>query len=158
MQYSQGQLRKTVGLTVEAYRHWKQVLPPLSSHKGHSAKFLIGDILAVAVLKRLTDICSIKVGKLSGISDEIFCLCNTVPLNELDKLFLYVDLKNNTCKTTLLLGEFTGSDVFIVVPLVAVILELRADLLETKSEDIQGQLALSIKQTERDISPQSGLE
>lgn len=149
MQYSQGQLRTAVGLTVEAYRHWKRVLPTFSSRKGHSAKFLIGDILAVAVLKRLTDICSINIGSLVNISDELFYLCNTVPFDELEKLNLHVDLKNDMCKTISLSGKFTSSDVFIIVPLTTVIFELRADLLEMKSEGAQGQLILSMGHTEK---------
>ncbi|MCP4486279.1 MAG: hypothetical protein GY820_03020 [Gammaproteobacteria bacterium] len=158
MQYSQGQLRKAVGLTVEAYRHWKKVLPPFSSRKGHSAKLLIGDILAVAVLKRLTDVCSIKVGNLAGISDALFNLCNTMPLDELENLMLHLDLKNNVCKTTPLLGKVTSPDVFIVVPLANVIYELRADLLEMQSEDSQGQLIFPTGYAEGNMSDQGGFD
>lgn len=158
MRYSQGQLRTAVDLTVEAYRHWKRVLPPLSSRKGHSTKFLIGDILAVAVLKCLTDVCSIKIGSLANISDELFRLCNTVPLDELEKLNLNVDLKNNMCKTTPLLGKFTSPDVFIVIPLATVIFELRAGLLEMQSEDVQGQMISSIDHPEINISTHSGID
>ena len=156
MQYTQGQLRQAVGLTVETYRHWKRVLPPFSSRNGHSAKFLAGDLLAVAILKRLTDVCSIKVGNLSGISDELVYLCNTTPWYELERLVLHVDLKNNACRTAPLIDKTRAPDVYIVVPLAAVVFELRTELLEMQSEDTQGQLSLSTTPPEKKIASQNG--
>lgn len=150
MQYSPGQLRKAVGLSPEAYRHWKTVLPSLSSINGHSAKFLIGDILAIAILKRLTDICSIKIGSLSGISEALFDLCNSVSLDELESLILLIDLKNNTCSTSRLLDKQISADVLIVIPLVVVIDELRADIMEMQNEDAQGQLILAMPSSSAD--------
>ncbi len=155
MQYTQGQLRKAVGLTAETYRHWKRVLPPFSSRNGHSAKFLAGDLLAVSILKRLTDVCSIKVGNLAGISDELVNLCNKVSWDELEKLVLHVDLKNDACITTPLLEKFSTSDVCIIVPLATVVFELRAELLEMQTEHAQGQLALST-QSEKKLTTQNG--
>lgn len=150
MQYSPGQLRKAVGLSPEAYRHWKTVLPSLSSINGHSAKFLIGDILAIAILKRLTDICSIKIGSLSRISEALFDLCNSVSLDELESLILLIDLKNNTCSTSRLLDKQISADVLIVIPLVVVIDELRADIMEMQNEDAQGQLILAMRSSSAD--------
>ena len=144
MQYSPGQLRKAVGLTTEAYRHWKTVLPSLSSFNGHSAKFLMGDILAIALLKRLTDICSIKIGNLSGISEALFDLCHSVSLDELEPLILLIDLKNNTCSTSRLLDNKIRQEVLIAIPLGVVIAELRADIIEEKNEAAQGQLMFAM--------------
>ncbi|WP_288368615.1 hypothetical protein [uncultured Alcanivorax sp.] len=152
MKYSPGQLRKAVGLNPEAYRHWKTVLPSLSTFNGHSAKFLIGDILAIALLKRLTDICSIKIGNLSGISEALFDLCNSVSLDELESLTLLIDLKNNTCSTARLLDRQISADVLIAVPLAAVIAELRADIMEMQNEDAQGQLILAVPSSSADHS------
>ena len=155
MQYTQGQLRQAVGLTVETYRHWKRVLPPFSSRNGPSAKFPAGDLLAVAILKRLTDVCSINVGNLSGISDELVHLCNAVSWDELEKLVLYVDLKNNACKTAPLLDKISISDALIVVPLATVVFELRTELLEMQTKYTQGQLILPIAQPEKKSSTQN---
>jgi hypothetical protein len=52
MNFSQGQMRQAVGITTETFRHWKRVLPPCSSRRGHSCTFSAGAILAVAILKR----------------------------------------------------------------------------------------------------------
>lgn len=145
MHYSPGQLRKAVGLSPEAYRHWKTVLPSLSSIKGHSARFLIGDILSLAILKRLTDICSIKIGNLSDISNAIFDLCNGVSFEELKSLLLFIDLKNNSCSThPSLLNKQHSTEVLIVVPLATIISDLHADIMEMQQEDVQGQLILNM--------------
>jgi hypothetical protein len=156
MEYSQGQLRKTVGLSVEAYRHWKRVLPPISSRKGHTAKFLIGDILAVTVLKRLTDVCSINVGNLSNISEVLFKLCRSASLDDLEKLILQIDLKNDECKAIHLSSQFNSSDIFIIVPLAALVMELRTGLLETRLDGVQKQLGLSVEPVERNNSTRNG--
>lgn len=120
------------------------MLPALSPYSGHSAKFLIGDILAIAILKRLTDICSIKIGNLSGISEALFDLCKKVPLDQLENLILQVDLKNDTCKTTPFADQLFSADVLIVIPLSVVVSELRADILEMQKENAQGQLTFSM--------------
>ncbi len=143
MNFSQGQMRQAVGITTETFRHWKRVLPPFSSRSGHSCKFSAGDILAVAILKRLTDTCSINVGKLSGVSNELAYLCNTVSWNELEKLILLVDLESNTCRTTQILEPTHARDVCIVVPLANSVQKLRDDILSLQIESKQGQLALS---------------
>lgn len=144
MQYTQGQLRAAVGLSVETYRHWKKVLPVLSSHKGQSAKFHIGDLLAAAVLKQLTTLCSIKIGNLSDISHDLFRLCNTASLSELEKLTIQINLKNNSCIARSSLDKVDSPDIFIIVPLASVVSELREDLLEIQT-DMDAQLSLSIE-------------
>jgi hypothetical protein len=76
LQYSLSQLRETVGLSVETYRHWKRVLPPLADKSGRAPCFSIGDFVAVSILRLLTENAGVRVGHLVDIATEIFQICN----------------------------------------------------------------------------------
>jgi len=147
MQYTQGQLRKAVSIGAETFRHWKTVLPYLSEKSGHSAKFLAGDLLALSLLKKLTNDCSINISNLATVFEEILYLCNTESWDELEKLILYVDVKSASCRTAPVLEKLTVSDVMIVIPLATPVQELHNELIELQSEDTQGQFILSANQS-----------
>ena len=65
MQFTPGQLRETVGISVETFRHWKRVLPPFANRKRYVPSFTIGDLLAGRILRNLTEGCGVRVGHLS---------------------------------------------------------------------------------------------
>src|SRR5580700_47480 len=44
LHFTPGQLRETVGLSVETFRHWKRVLPPFFERAGRTPRYLIGDL------------------------------------------------------------------------------------------------------------------
>lgn len=144
VRYTQGQLRKTVSISTETFRHWKTVIPYLSKKSGHSAKFLAGDLLALSILKKLTADCSINVGNLAAVFDEILYLCNTEPWDELEKLVLCIDVKSGTCRTAPVLENLQTSDVMIIMFLATQVQELRSELIEMQEEDTQGQFILSV--------------
>ena len=79
MRYTPGQLRDAVGLSKEAFRHWKRVLPGFPRAKSQGPVFSPGDVLALAVVRRLTDRCGIRVGQLRVVSRSIFDVCNETP-------------------------------------------------------------------------------
>jgi hypothetical protein len=65
MQFTPGQLRETVGISVETFRHWKRVLPPFAHRKRYVPCFTIGDLLAGRILRSLTEGCGVRVGHLA---------------------------------------------------------------------------------------------
>jgi hypothetical protein len=67
MQFNQAQVRDTIGISVETFRHWKRVLPPFSERK----QYTLGDLLAAGVLCRLTVHCGVRAGPLEGIMTQI---------------------------------------------------------------------------------------
>jgi hypothetical protein len=76
MKYTPGQAQETLYLSPATFRHWKTALPPLRGRIGYSPCFTPGDLLAMAVVKMLTEDIGIRVGNLRGIADALFGQCS----------------------------------------------------------------------------------
>jgi hypothetical protein len=137
VQLTPGQLRNTVGLSVEAYRHWKKVLPPFSGRKGYARCFSLGDVLAASILRRLTDCGGIRVGHLKGVSTEIIRLCNTASWAALEGRVLIVDLLNGTCRIAKDQSDAGNEDVVILCPFDPIMAELRDALRRVQPLSMQ---------------------
>jgi hypothetical protein len=125
--YTPGQLRDSVGLSKEAFRHWKRVVPALASGRGHAPSFSPGDVLASAVLRRLTDAAGVRIGHLADISPAIFELCNASSWDVLQYMCLVIDLQQGTCVAANDLSRPAG-DVVVVCALAPLVKALRFDL------------------------------
>ena len=99
MFYTPGQLRDSVGLSKEAFRHWKRIVPAFANGRGHAPSFSPGDVLAAAVLRRLTDTVGVRIGYLSDIAPVIFKVCNASSWDVLQRKWLVIDLQEGTCVT-----------------------------------------------------------
>jgi hypothetical protein len=132
LQFTPGQLRDTVGLSVETYRHWKRVLPPFITCKGPSPCFSIGDLLAASILRRLTDSCGVRVGHLTEISKDIVRHCNTASWAALENKVLVIDFLNNTCRIVKEQALARTIDVVVLCPLKPIMDELREALLRSQ--------------------------
>ncbi len=97
MYYTPGQLRDTVGLSKEAFRHWKRVVPAFASGRGHAPSFSSGDVLASAILMRLTDTVGVRIGHLSEVAPAIFQVCNASSWEALQSKSLVIDLQERLC-------------------------------------------------------------
>lgn len=133
MQYTPGQLRDAVGLSKEAFRHWKRVLPAFPDGKSHGPSFSPGDVLACAVLHRLTQSCGVRIGQLKGVSTRIFAVCNETPWDMLADCVLVVDLANQECATVPKTDQFSRNNAVVVCPMAPVIAVLREHLLPPSS-------------------------
>ena len=131
MQYTPGQLRDVVGLSKEAFRHWKRVLPAFAGGNSHGPSFSPGDVLAFAVFHRLTQSCRVRIGQLKGVSTGIFDVCNETPWDILADCVLVVNLANQGCATVPKTDRFPGNNAVVVCPMAPVIAVLREHLLRT---------------------------
>ena len=129
MRYTPGQLREAVGLSKEAFRHWKRVLPGFPRGQGHGPIFSAGDVLASAVLRRMTESCGVRVGQLGGVSRRMFALCNETPWEVLAKRMIVVDPSSQECATLPRTGVALGDSAVLVCPMAPVISALRDDLV-----------------------------
>lgn len=129
MQYTPGQLRDAVGLSKEAFRHWKRVLPAFPDGKSHGPSFSPGDVLASAVLHQLTQSCGVRIGQLKGVSTKIFDVCNKTPWDTLADCVLVVDLATQGCSTVPKTDQFARNNAVVVCPMAPVIALLREHLL-----------------------------
>lgn len=140
VQFTPGQLRNTVGLSLETYRHWKRVLPPFIGRKGNTPCFSTGDLLAAGILHRLTDRCGVRVGYLTEISKEIVSFCNASSWAALENCTLHIDLQNASCRFASDRPHSRAVDVAVVCPLNPVMADLRNALLRSQPLSGQGQL------------------
>lgn len=129
MRYTPGQLREMVGLSKEAFRHWKRVLPGFPRGQGRGPSFSPGDILAFAVLRRMTAGCGVRVGQLRAVSGRIFAVCNETPWEVLAKRMVVVDLARQECAMLPQTGGVLGDSVVVVCPMAPVIAGLHAVLV-----------------------------
>ena len=133
MYYTPGQLRDTVGLSKEAFRHWKRVVPAFANGRGHAPSFSLGDVLASAVLRRLTDTVGVRIGHLAEVAPAIFDVCNGSSWEALQTSRLVIDLKKRTCVAAndpaLPVGELA-----VVCALAPLIRTLEFDLLNPSAQ------------------------
>ena len=142
MQYSQQQLRETVGISLDTYRHWKSVLPPLAAKRGRAACFSVGDLIAASVLNRLTEAAGVRIGHLSDVSAKIFAICNTSSWAALVDATLAVDLEQRTCSVERALKPHPSANLILFCRLDPVLAQLRDALLRGQSDPTQAELLL----------------
>jgi hypothetical protein len=75
IQFTQEQARSLSGVTPEAWRHWRNVVPHLASKRGKSARFSIGDIVALSVMNEAVQGLGVSVSRLAEGFDHLFRLC-----------------------------------------------------------------------------------
>lgn len=130
--FTPGQLRSTIGISTETYRHWRRVLPTFVERRGYTPCFSTGDLLAAGILKRLTEECGIRVGFLGPISSQIVRLCNASPWAALENAFLIVDLPAGQCRVEKS-ANAEKSPAAIVCAFNPILDQLRDALLKTHS-------------------------
>lgn len=142
MQYTQAQVRETVGLSLETYRHWKRVLPPLGTKGGRAACFSIGDLMAASVVHRLTETAGVRVGHLSDVAAAIFEICNTSHWAALVGTTLSIDLEQRTCSVERTLKSHQDANLVLSCRLDPILAQLRNALLRGQMDQSQAELLL----------------
>jgi DNA-binding transcriptional MerR regulator len=140
MKLSPGQVREILGLTQDAYRHWKAALPPLTDRNGYRPCFTHGDLFAMALIKALTDDAGVRVGALHAVAASLFDHCGTHSWTELERSTLVLELARVqvTFVSEQQLPKLDG--IGLVVPCRRIALELRERLLMDKEPVDQGNL------------------
>jgi hypothetical protein len=156
LQFTPGQLRVVVGLSVETFRHWKRVLPPFGTRKGSSSRFSIGDLLAASILRQLTAGCGMRVGHLTEISKKIVSLTNSSSWAALEGKTLVVDLSNETCHIAKDEKNLKGASIVMLCPLGPIMAEVRDALLRSRPTANQGQLLFPPARLQRIAQVQRG--
>jgi hypothetical protein len=136
MQFSQAQLRNTIGISVETFRHWKRVLPPFSGRK----KYTRGDLVAAGVLRHLTDRCGVRAGYLPEISKTIVEVCNTDAWASLQGKTLVIDVQNKTCALIKSARAFPFQNVVVVCPLESIMAQIQEELSREEPTVVQHHL------------------
>lgn len=158
MRYTPGQLRNVLELSQETYRHWKKVLPPLRVEKGHSPCFTAGDLIAVSVVQCLVTECGLRVSALSGISENLFKVCNVSSWPALERGTLAIEVRQGSVRLQLETSEVVAFGPLVLLPLREIVKDLRAQLVTVGEEESQATLRLPLTplHTPQDTASRSG--
>jgi hypothetical protein len=132
MKLSPGQVRDVLGLSQDTYRHWKAALPPLTDRNGYRPCFTHGDLLAMALVKAITDDAGVRVGALHAVATVLFDRCGKHSWIELERSTLVLELAS--VRVTFVpeqqLPQF--SRIGLVVPCRQIVRDLRERLFVEK--------------------------
>jgi hypothetical protein len=143
VQFTPGQLREIVGISVETYRHWKRVLPPFADRQGYIAGFSIGDLVAARVLRCLTETFGIRAGHLSELSVAIVRLCNAGPWAKMMDRDVVIAPDEQTCRMVRHGTESVRDQPIIICPMLPLMMELGGALKELVPDSEQQQFQFS---------------
>jgi hypothetical protein len=90
IQYTVEQARSFAGVSPEAWRHWRKVVPRLSAKSGKKARFSAGELIALAVVSAAVCTLNVGIAALSDRWDELFDLCAQQRPNSLRSTFVIV--------------------------------------------------------------------
>lgn len=144
VKFTVGQLRETIGLSEETFRHWKRVLSPFAGRAGRARSFSVGDLLAAAIFQHLTDRCGVRVGHLALVAPKVFELCNSTPWTALDGKLLIIDFNSGECLIARDLSRATGAGALMVCFLGPTIGRLRDTLLKDQTPAAQTHLRFPV--------------
>jgi len=137
MKLTHGQVRGALNLSQDALRHWKTVIVPLSIRKGRRPCFSLGDLLALAIIKILTDQLGVPVGNLGVLATALFDQCSQHSWTRFERQAALID--PNTWNLSFVfdaqIPPLTGPA--IIIPCAPIIGSLRAALLVEQSDDAQ---------------------
>lgn len=139
MKLTPGQLRDVLDLSTETFRHWKKILPPLSGRNGYRPCFSLGDLLAVAIVKTLSEDLGVRVGMLASSAPSLFEICNRSSWAALERLVIVIQPGDRVMGASNLSGCTTEA-ASIVVPCRPIVEQLRHRLLLEQEETSQAQL------------------
>ena len=149
MQFTPGQLRETVGISVETFRHWKRVLPPFADRKRYTPCFTVGDLLAGRILRSLTEGCGVRVGHLAKVSQAIVRVTNMASWAALEDKTLVIDLAKGECHLSKDYQPSESADFALLCAMNPIMHELHDALLRSRPMADQQNLFLSPVELER---------
>ncbi len=137
MKLTPGQIRGVLGLSPDTFRHWKAALPPLTGRNGHRPCFSHGDLLAMALIRALTEDAGVRISALQIISVALFEHCNRQSWAGLERSVMVLELAR--ARVEFFPEPHTPSleSIGIIVPCRPVVTELRDWLLKDADETNQ---------------------
>lgn len=140
MKLTPGQVREILSLSEDRFRHWKKALPPLAGRNGYKPCFSHGDLLAMALIRAMTDDAGVQIGALHAVAANLFDLCGRQAWAGLERSTLVLELPRVRV-------EFVSEPhipqldrIGIIVPCQPIIADLRERMLQDAKESEQGHL------------------
>jgi len=90
IQYTGDQARNFAGISPEAWRHWRKVVPRLAAKSGKKARFSADELIALAVLTAAVSTLNVGISHFANRWDELFDLCTQQRPTSLRSVFVIV--------------------------------------------------------------------
>src|SRR3954470_23353672 len=90
MRFETAQVLEIAGVTKDTLRHWKKVLTPISQFDGRSAKYSLGDLVAICVIARATQDLGVTISQIAKSADWLFAEAGNRVLTEHHQAIVYL--------------------------------------------------------------------
>lgn len=140
MRYTQSQIRDLLGVSVDAFRVWRDAVPALSDHRGHGPTFTPGEVVAMAVLAELVKDFGLRVGAMGDRLDALFKVCRGKSWLSLSNCVIVLSSDRARLVD---IGAPRGpaqAGTQIVIPCAPIVDRLQSALTATDAEEVQGRL------------------
>lgn len=141
IRYTPAQLRDALGLSKETFRYWKRELPALANGRDQRPRFGPGDLLATAIVRKLTDTADLPVSRLAPAAADLFAVCRTRAWPQLERMSVVLLLETDEVRLLPSEADFPIPGLALVLPLRSIIATLREHLHEAEVFEEQGTLA-----------------
>lgn len=141
MQYTPSQARQAVGISQETLRHWRSALSSLAGIRGHAPAFRPGQLLGLAVVRRLVEDIGLSVSSLKLAERDIFEICSSPQWLRLARGYLIVRPSQGSTRFVDEVTDEAAKHACVILPLEPIVVALREALLEVTPEEEQPSLA-----------------
>lgn len=132
-----GQLREVLGLSQDAFRHWKRSLQPLAGRNGYTPCFSPGDLFAIAAVQALVADAGIRVGVIAAIADELFRFATTTSWAVIERSVLVFDFASGRVAVLQETTSIRPTGIGVHLPCRPIVARLRERLLAEQDGELQ---------------------
>lgn len=128
---------EVTGLSSQAMRHWRGVLPPLKGRSAHHPCFSAGDLLALKVLQAWVEGTGGRIGRLEDSAADLFALCVEESWPRIEQSFLAHDLETGRWELVTDGAALRWPDGAVLLPIGRLARELSAQLFGSRGPGLQ---------------------
>lgn len=140
MRYTQSQIRELLSISVDAFRTWREAIPTLARHRGHTPSFTPGDVVAMAIVAELVRDFGLRVGTMGGRFDQLFRECGGRSWVSLENSVALIGADDLRLVEASLAHRQSPNASTLRVPCAPIIAHLRSALAATEGDQVQGNL------------------
>lgn len=127
--FTVGQLRSAFALSKQEWRSYRQALAPLNQDSRRSPCFSAGDLLAIAVVRRVSKTLAAPLSTFSSLAGDLFALCGAYPWPQLERSYLLFDLQDLGVELVDLDRWHRPIEFGLLIRLAPLVAEIRENLL-----------------------------
>jgi hypothetical protein len=140
MRYTQSQIRDLLGVSVDAFRVWRDAVPALSAHRGHGPTFTPGEVVAMAVLAELVRDFGLRVGLMGDRLDALFNACRGQSWLSLSGCIIVLSADQARLVDVAAPRGSIQVGAHIVIACAPIVDRLQSALTATAADEVQGRL------------------